>query len=437
MTINNERKMPEKLPVSSPDLIGSMGGNYANDQVRLIVKFDGTLDEARLRRAARLVFDAEPVIGCRFIKGSFRACWQRCDEPELESAFEFRHATPSDNDAGIYDFLLAPLDPFNSPQARVGLFRSSAGSGSGSGDDTLYVRLSHIVADGGAAFDFIRILAGIYRRLGMDPDYRPLSNLHGDRSSFQVLRQASWRKILSSCLHVPMSKSTWNFPKEGSGRESPQLFVRRFGRERASRIKSYARARRVTVGDVLTAACYRALFDVVDPPEGTPLTMLIPVNVRRHIPGGARGGVCSLTAGYFPAITRDRAEAFGRTLAKVHASMESEKRKDGEFGQLFMMEIVFAPGYILPRLLDPFLSSALTMPTFSNFGAIDALTPDFGGAAIRDLMPVGPMVRPPEFVLGSSTFRGELSFTCTVCGTREFRAKVGRFFDALERELPG
>jgi NRPS condensation-like uncharacterized protein len=190
------------------------------------------------------------------------------------------------------------------------------------------------------------------------------------------------------------------------------------------------------MGDVLLTAYYRALFEVINPPENVPLPLMVPVNLRRYIPGGRSEGLCSLTAGYFPQIVRNKADSFEETLARVHVLMGGNKSKQEELGQLFLMELAFAPGNLVPRLLDPFLSSVFTTPSFSNIGVVDPGIADFGGVPIRDMIPAGPMTSPPHFVLGSSTFNGEMTLSSTVCGTEAYLYMVESFFEALTRELP-
>ncbi len=420
------------MPISTPDLIGYMASQRSEGesdrQVRMIVRFGGTLDEARLAKAVRMAFDAEPVAGCRLVERPFRPYWQRCPPAVLERAFEFHMIDPKDEaEKGMYGFLLAPLDPYSGPQVRAALFRS--------GSDTLYIKMSHIIADGGASADYLRLLSGIYRRLGWRPDYRPTCNLRGSRSAFQVLRHAGLGRTLSSCRRVSPSGLGWQFPNEDGGEVSPSIFIRRIGQERLSRIKSYARSRGATVGDILIAASYRALFAVIDPPEGVPLPLLVSVNLRRHIPGGRGESLCSLTAGYFPKIARRRGEPFEATLESVRAVMEDKKSGQEELGQALLAELVFAPGYFMSRILGPHISPFIHMPTFSNIGVVDPGIADFG-VPLKEILPAGPMHSPPGFVFGSSTFNGEMALTSIVRGTDAFKAKVEAFFDALVRELP-
>jgi NRPS condensation-like uncharacterized protein len=429
--INGESAIPLKMPITTPDLIGYMAnkrsGGDSDRQVRMIVRFRGTLDEVRLAAAVRMAFDAEPVAGCRLVERPFRPYWRRCPPADLERAFEFHRILPGEEEAkGMYGYLLEPLDPYSGPQVRAALFRSDS--------DTLYIRMSHLIADGGAATDYLRLLSGIYRRLGERPDYRPASNLRGSRTAFQVLRHAGLLKALSSCTRVSPSGAGWMFPCETGGDVSPAIFIRRIGRERASRIKSYAKRRGATVGDALLAASYRALFTVIDPPHGVPMPVLVSVNLRRYLPGGRGGSLCSLTAGYFPKIAR-RSEPFESTLSRVRDTMAMKKAGHEELGQALLAELVLSPGYAVARLIGPYISPFIYIPTFSNIGVIEPGIADFG-IPLEEVLPAGPMHCPPGFVFGSSTFNGEMSFASIVCGTEAFKAKVNAFFEALVRELP-
>ncbi len=419
----SKEKTPNRLPTASPDLIASMGSNHLHDQSRLIVRFNGRLDEATFRHAVELSLLVDPVLACRFVRSSIRPYWQRCGD--IENVFEFGLVDES-GDGAIKDFLLAPFDPFSSPQIRVALFRSRT--------DVLCIKMNHLIADGGASIEYLCALSKLYRQLKKNPTYQPKNNLSGCRNSYQVLRHISPLKILESCLQMPMSKSTWNFPDYSAAGVMPQIFIRRISSNQLKKIRNYAKASKATVGDVLLAAVYRGLFEVLDPPENVPLTMLVPVNLRRYIPNQTSDGICSLTGGYFTQITRRKAEPFHTTLIRVHDAMDRERAKQGMFGQMFLMELMFAPGYFIPRLLNPFFSSSLVMPTLSNFGVMDPKNADFG-VEVQEVLPIGPLTHPPEFIVGASSFRNELTFTVTAAGSEAYRESVDSFLDHLVSEL--
>ncbi len=422
----NSQRIPDRIPVSSPDLIGYALTKYHDGQIRIAVKFNGRLDETTLTRAVRLTFDAEPVIGCRFVERPFCPYWQRCNH--LDNAFEFHTIDNSTQEKAICSFLLAPLNPFSGPQVKVGLLRADY--------DTLCIKVSHIVADGGASMQYLQLLSSIYRKLKKHPDYQPTSNLCCSRSSFQIFKHIGLRKVISSCTHISMPKTTWGFLSASGGDVSPYFITRRIETACLSRIRAYAKNHNVTIGDVLTTAYYRTLFEVLDPPENVPHALFIPVNLRKHIPGHTSEAICMLSASYFVAITRKKKESFEETLAKVHAAMESEKSKQTELGLMFVMEIALAPGYFVPRILGTSVASVSFLPEFSNIGVIDASIADFGDIPVREILSAGPAMPSPLFCLGSNTFNDEMTLIASICGTEDYRARVENFFDALVKELP-
>lgn len=403
-------------------------GQVYDRQVRIIVSFRGRLDQNRLKKALRLTYDAEPVTGCRFVERPFRPYWQRC--ADLDSTFHFSVVDPADQEKIINKYFYAPLDPFAGPQIHIGLFRSDS--------DTLCIKMSHIVADGGASIEYLRLLADIYRRLGEDPNYMPVSNPGGNRSSFQALKHVKLSEILSSVAHLSVVKRryNWEFPGLGNGPASPSFFIRRIGRERFSRIKAYAKNHGVTIGDVLLTSYYRVLFDLIESPENIPLAMLVPVDLRKYIPGGRSEGMCSLTAGYVSEVIRKKGESFEETLARVHALMEGYKSTQEELGQLFLLELAAVPRYLWMQVLSPLILQSMDLITFSNMGVIDPARANFGDIEVKEIIPAGPMLSQPCFILGSHTFNGELALTTSIYGTAEYTALIENFFEALIRELP-
>jgi len=421
----NRKTIPQRIPASPSDLIGYTLKNFHDGEIRITIKFNGALNEATLARAVRLTFDVEPVLGCRFVARPFRPYWQRCSN--LEGAFEFHIIDSVDIEKTVNSYLLVPLDPFSGPQVKVGLFRSDF--------DTLCIKISHVVADGGASMQYLRLLSSIYRRLPKKPDFQPSHNLAVRRSSLQLFMHVGLRKLLKSVAHISVPKSTWQFLPASDGNRGAYLIVRRIEPKRLAYLKAYAKSHNVTVGDVLTTAYYRALFELLDPSENVEHAMLVPVNVRKNIPGPTIEGIRMFSASYFVKIARRKNESFEQTMAKVHASMESEKSKQSELGVLFLMELALAPGYFAARILGPTISLAALFPEFSNIGVVDAAVADFG-VPVEKILPAGPAMYPPYFCLGSSTFNNEMALTATICGTEDYRVRVESFFDALVRELP-
>ena len=325
-----------------------------------------------MAKAVRLAFDAYPVLGCRFVEKLFRPYWQRCSS--LQDAFEINTIANSEQEEATNRFLLAPLDPFVEPQVKVGLFRSDV--------DILCIKMTHIVADGGASMQYLQLLSSIYRKLKKQPNFQPNPNLGGGRSYFEILRHTSLPKLMLSCAHISVPKVTWQFLKANNENLRPCLLIKRIGPKHFSYIKTYAKNHNVTIGDVLLTAYYRALFKVIDPPENVAYALFIPVNLRKYLPEGTRKSMGMLSASYFASIKHKKGEPFEETLSLVHAALKKEKSKQTELTLMLAMELIPFPGFVIPRVIGPSVSSVSALPEFSNIGVIDAQIADFGDVAV-------------------------------------------------------
>jgi NRPS condensation-like uncharacterized protein len=421
-----KQQIPKKIPATASDQIMFLDRGTGDGQSRLVITFNGRLDEARLGKAVRLSLDAEPVLGCRFVERPWRPHWLRLSDTGL--VFGLYAVDPRDLELELSDFLIAPLDPLVGPQLRVGLFRSDK--------DVLCIKMSHTVADGGASMEYARLLGDIYRRLKEDPHYRPSPNLSGSRSALQTLRPVGLKTLLIACARFSVPRPAWGLSYNGHDNSGRSFMVRRIGVERYDLIKNYAKQHKVTIGEIFLTAYYRGLFEALDPPENEPLPVVVPANLRRYLPSGRAGGICNLSGGFFPAIMRKKGEPFEDTLAKVHSSMEREKAKRTEVAQMLFMELAALPGYAFLGAMKKTINSFMMHPGFSNMGIIDPAMADFGDVEAIDAYGMGPVPYPPHFGLGVMTFKGGMILTAGYCYTSTDTGLVSRIFDLLLEEIP-
>ncbi len=422
-----DRSIPKKIPATASDQIMYLDRGTGDGQVRLIITFNGRIDEARMEKAVMLSLDSEPVLGCRFVERPWRPYWQRLSD--TGPVFSLYAVDPLDVELELNDLLTAPLDPLAGPQLRIGILRSD--------NDILCIKMSHIVADGGATMEYMGLLSDIYQRLKADPDYRPVPNVKGLRTSFQALSLIPLKQLLMACIRFSVPRAVWGLPRDGRDLSGRSFMLRRIGSERYAFIKAYARQHEVTVGEVFLAAYYRALFEVLDPPENVPLPVVVPTNLRRYLPSGKPGGICNLSGGFFPAIVRKKGESFEDTLAKVHISMEGEKMKSTDIAQMFFMELAVLPGFAFMRTMKNTVNSFMMHPGFSNIGIIDPKLADFGDAETIEVSGMGPVPYPPHFGLGIMTFNGNMILTAGYCYTSTDTSLIDKFFNVLLDEVPG
>lgn len=420
--------LPDKILCSSTDRMISIGmeSEASDGQGRIVIYFQGHLDEKTLAKAVDLSARAEPILTYRFVNDPWRPYWQRTGKAEQECLFTIVESTTSEQ--GFSDFMSKPLSPFQAPQIRVRLFRS--------GNDVLCIRLNHMIMDGGGSIAYLSLLSSLYRELEKDPDHLPTINVERMQIPREVLRRGGLVPAIRGLPSIQVPGSTWGIRGEGEDRSGRAFIARTVLPDRLAVIRSYARGRGVTINDVLLTALYRALFILVDPPMGRPLRAEVPINLRRYLPEGKRaiGNVAGI---YFVTIDRRVGEDFAGTLQRVHRLLEKKKERQEELAEMLFIELVLFPGMFLIKGLARSTNFQITHPVLSNLGAIDPKVVDFGQVPVEDVHFFGPVQLPPSVGMGASTFRQRLTLSFSYCDTAVRTSTMDRLFDLILDELPG
>lgn len=394
--------------------------NLATDdgQTRAILTFEGRVEERRLARAAELSLAAEPALSCRFVDRSWRSYWEWRDSADAV----FGRLDDSDCSDGLFQFMAEPDNPERAPQVRVRLRRT--------GRDTVCVKLSHLVADGTGALDYLASLARIYRALGADAGYSAQPDLSVSRHPAQVLRYAPVSDLIGALFRRPAPRhlARWGLPRNGQA-QPPAFLVRRIGSDRLAALLSCARARGASLTDLMLAAYFRALFHVLEPPADVPLPVAVPMSLRRYLPPGRARRISNLTGALLPAVARKPGKGFYVTLADVQAALRSARAGRPELAQVFYGSLAWLCGSAVLRGLARRFHVAC--PSFANLGVIDPAVVDFGEARVDDVCMFGPVQYPPAFGISINTYGRELIVTTGTSSQAIAQELLDRFVDEL------
>lgn len=343
--------------------------------IRAVVTLDGHTDPARLRRALRLLLDAEPIAGCRLVEGGRRPYAERVpdlDHIELLTEFDLPDAAAADET--LERWSLTPLDPHEGPQLCAALVRC-AGRG-----DTLCIKLQHMLCDGAGTLDLLYELSAIYTALERDPTYAPKPNVHGDRGYWQILRRLSLRELREALRTRPfpwmaMNGAIWTLPPLPPGEGPGALVVRELPVGQLATIKAFARAHGATVNDVLLAAWYRSIHRLARPEPGTRLVVMTHVNLRRWLPNRQAGGLANLSQMVFTSIGTELGDTLADTTALVHAEMERVKATPPMLGMQLRMALM-SPARLERKMRQrmanmPRRPRLGIPPLFNNIGVVD------------------------------------------------------------------
>jgi len=418
---------PERIPSTSIDRFMSLGNDFMDGQVRILVCFDGHVDEARLEDAVRLTLVASPWLAYRYVDNGLRPYWQRVDERDGWPIFHMVVCPLSD--PRFYNFITEPVLPENSPQVKVGLFRWE--------NDVLSIRSNHMALDGGGAVRYLSLLASIYRGLGKDPHHIPERSAVGRPGPLRVLKEMGLLSAIRALPHIGLPGRSWGIPRTGGNDDRGTFTVTQLSPERLNFVREYARKRNVTVNDVLLTSFCRSLFEICDPPWGERLMVEVPVNLRKHLPRFQADVIGDLSAIYLLDIERLESETFVQTLDRVHRQLEDKKKNRVELAEMVLLELLMLPGPWLLRKIKGVVGFKTAHPVISNLGVIDPKDMDFEGPEIKDIHFIGPLLYPPNIGIGIYTFRGRLNVSLSYPRSTVDDLTIGRFLDLFLKEVPG
>jgi NRPS condensation-like uncharacterized protein len=391
--------------------VGAESGYYRLE-LGGVVSFDGRLDEPRMRRAVRLLLDAEPVLGCRFDADAVPPVFRRLDGLDSTPLLDTRDSEDPSADAAA--FIAEPFDVSTDPLLRVLLLRGPVA-------DTLAVRVGHLAADGGALKQALYLLGSIYRTLVEKTDFTPEPNIDGVRTP---MAKASLVETLGSFaqsdLKTPPSDPEWFVPLLG-GRGPASYASTSIGPEVFRAALTRAKAAGATANDVIVTGLYRTLWRLSGAAPGAQTPLMFTCELRKHLPPGTKTALANISSAAWLSVSPVGPEEFGATLGRVVEATQAWKRTGAGRGSAIGIPIIHrmtrAKGLAgIRKMMSPKGESDPTRGAvvLTNIGVIDAEQLDFGaGAPVADswlLAPVSPM----GAGLAASTYRDRLHLTAGV-----------------------
>ena len=303
--------------ISSPSALGGHTWGISTSGIHCILSFDGRIDADRVVRAVRLTMDAEPILGCRWVEHWFRPSWRRRDDLDHTQVCEIRES--SNCWADVERFVAFPADL----PLRVLLLRGD--------NDVLCIKLDHRAGDAGAVKEYVYLLADVYNRLRDDPYYVPMPSVDGSRGMRQVRDRFSFREKLRiarqslSELRQAKAAGTWKFPR--AQQTAPLEFA--FLRLDATRVRSifeYALRQRTTMSQVLVAAFFLTICHARPQSSDRPLPIIVPVDLRRHLPSKQALGLGNLAGFVFVYMDPQSAISLDAVVKQVRDQIQAQRK---------------------------------------------------------------------------------------------------------------
>ena len=433
--MSTEHAIPKRFPSQLGDRIMACSDPSGELMIQLELEFAQQLDADRIARSVDLALDAEPVLGCRFVRHWRKPWWERL-EPGARKAF-----LPARDEAEYESFKTAPADACTGPQIGVCLLNLSDAA-------MLLIKVSHYAADAAGVREVSRIISSIYDKLGSDPDFVPEPNRPGSRSVGEILKGVRWTTYPR--LYWQFQRDTWasQVPRATltlSFRDGPPealSFINRLlPREQVSFLVDYGRKHEATLNDLLVAAFLRALAAQAGLDGHRQLRVTTTVDCRRYVTDDQAPAVANLSLGVlgWPNLGTDLGQDFASTLARVASITRRRKRSFVGLDNLigFMVWPGPLPHALATRFVQQYFGGWVRQGNFphalTNMGAIDPSAVTYGASPLNArLLP--PPSTPPHFALGVSGYDGTLTISTGVYGIQWDMAES--FLDAMVGELP-
>ncbi len=422
--------LPLKIKASANDNLNYFLRSGTDQQINFVFHLNGFVNEKVLKQAVRLTMDAEPVLGCKYVKTKRRSYWIR--RSDIDQLDYFEMIKVDNPEVEVRKFILNQINPSEDSLLKIRIFRAAK--------DIMVIKSDHSVMDGGGFYDYLTLLCNIYNNLLENPNYEVKPNLNTNRALKQVLKHYSFiRKIKSLILEKGYSP-TWSFPYIGRGKEKKTFTLRKIDSENFQRIKDYGKQNGATLNDMFLTASFRALFKLKKPIENKKMTIAVPTDLRYFMPEKKANTIANLVSTTFVSLKYDPKATFDDMLTSISQQMNKKKNIHLGLGLMFMINNLFRFRYVTverfaKRIYKGLYRKGKMHPIITNVGMIESKERYFGNINIEDAYIVTPINWAPSFSMGISSYNKQINLSIGYCEDSYEKQTIDLFLDLFISEL--
>ena len=432
--------IPETLPLEFQDAVTQIFADRGTTgNLTFVLDFEVSLNVDILRRAVRLLLDAEPILGCFLDRSAKEPVWRRRDDLDVDPGFLVVKGDVPEN----------ATDPVLTEQWRIETARNlETVLRQRPPGDRLYLKVSHVIADGTGMVDVAARLAQIYSGLLKDPDFRLPPNT-APRDSFAWLKEFKLRqklriitRDLGEIRHLTAKRAGLSLcdPQQlqRPTRDSRQVSLV-VGPERLEEIDALARDRGSTRNDMLLAGFARSYARFADADQSCLLQIAIPNNLRRFAEVQSRPAINNLAGVANLFVRPNLGSDFGETLDRVSSDMQ---RLRGAFmgagNPMFMWMLNIMSFDRKGRAIDSMLGKAVgkaVPPVLTSIGRVRERRLKFGDVTPGAIQLAPFPLRSPLVVVANLEYRGSLIFSSGFAGEDYTEDSMNRLLSDITDEI--
>ncbi|OPY31736.1 MAG: hypothetical protein A4E32_01338 [Methanomassiliicoccales archaeon PtaU1.Bin124] len=380
------------VPATSGDMEQYLERYVCDGQMHLVMEFASPLDEERLRRAARLVLEVEPVLACRW-EGGRRPYWKHREG--IYSLSSFMLVPCEDPMAEVMGFMATRSDPSIDPLVQVRLFRGRT--------DMVCIKLSHSVSDVHGLKHVAYLLCGLYN--GEMPENLPSE----DRTAMPIfdLARTETEKGTPWPLDAKRRGTIWSLPFTSRDAQGAMSLMRTFDAETCHTILMFAAGKGHSLEDVFLAAFMVSALQVMNPKEGVVVPFQATYDLR-HLAEGKGADVANLTGRTSIEIAMHGGMRLEDALVAIKVCQGPDGRPRGpipvfHIGPFTSFDTVRTK---YEEEVDLALKARVSPPLWVRAGSIDKARLGFQGLAPSSAFIFAPTTYPPMLQACLSEFDG-------------------------------
>lgn len=423
--------MPTVYPATLGDKLYAVLSSCTDNLIHVVLEFDGALQAALVDRALRLSLGVWPILGCRLHENFWQMSWQA--RSDLEKV-PLLHIQRGASEADLEAYITAPADPRVEPLVQAVLLGFAQG-------DRLCFKFQHVVGDGRAAIEYVKLVSEIYTRLLVEPEYVP-EQRSGDRGFAPIFRRyggkQAWsvlRQTLRNLKAILMPPRNWTMAL--AEEQSPRFLLKRDIQPGLSqRLHQRGKSVGASVNDLLVTACLRSMSKVAPRPVGAPWRLLGAVDLRHYLKRVGRRPPDNLSTFYCLTLSDDLGASFAETLLLVCSEMKKIKAR--------YLGVADLPSIVLPLLLPQGLSTWISRklvrpdsqwipPVLTNIHCHERY--QFGELAPPRVWGTAPLATPPFLRISVTGCAQSLSINILSSGGCQNRDRLALLLDLMVDEL--
>ena len=407
--------------------------HIADHQVRMVLKFNRTLNDVVLKRAIEIAIEKNPIIFAKLVERDKQIFWS-FSKMDVVKIFLFKESV--DPELILNETILERIDNFTQPQLLITLIRSKQ-----SESDILVLNCNHSISDAGGVKEFMYQLAEIYHQLSQNQPVLELA--YSSSRSLKVLSKNLTLKEKMTVLSVTASRkknaSTFNRHLDIEQLQNPGFITYAIVPDIFERIREFGKRNGATINDVFLSLLFSTLKSVL-PNDNKTNRLTYASDLRGFMVAGDYDILSNFSSIHNIDIDNS-ISGFVDLLREISRHTTLRKQKEYCLADFPLMAMLFK---VMPfkKVKNVFHKEferikegkCVAAPSLTNMGVIDETKLNFDGIfPIRAYM-LGGVNHPNLFQTALSTYKEQLTISIGTYLNEKNKDFTSKFMDEL-REI--